>query len=447
MSGAAYVGSALWKQLYVGDVAPLFVYVGDTLVWGATVGDPIELMAGSVGTGRDASTGSNRSATGSMLIDGPSPDRCAVVFVAVSHENWLNDLAAYGALTVTSHLDGQFQRVGDPVFFGQGDPTRTSFQGSVTPFVLMAPSVGLHTITAFCQGAAGWVNSVQFQAQAYKNVLAAGNSVSARVLRDAAPLGLSRPTVRENITLCGVAHDRTGLITGGVSKPLRGSTIGGAVAGAADYLTVLESPLGEMSGHTAFTSVGSGIWGAAAVDLIGYRDGEYVAITTRFDTPGTFTYGIPSGATKLDVIALGSGAGSSGTSIGSSMGAPAGLWSSATFDIGGAEIPPGTTTLSVTVGAGAHWVPTNTPGLPGNLSKVARGGTDLVVAAGGSGSRGVLEGASPGNHTRSDIEYVGGGTAPSNNDGRAPGGGAGGRYEWYASGFGGGDGAVWIRAY
>lgn len=444
----AQIGEIPWGALYMGDVAAVAAYMGDVQVWGPQIGDPIGFLAGSVGFGRNDGTGSDRSAAGTMLIDENAFDRMAVGYVVVSHENWINNVGLYGTFTLSSHLDGPFQRL-ETVFFGQGDTWQTSFQGSITPFVLPYPTVGLHTITAFLQTPAQWVNSLKFQVQAYKNVLAVSNPAVGRVLRDPARLALSRPTARENITLCGVAHDRLPLITDGVNQPVRGATRGGPVLGAGDFLTVLEAPPGNASGAVDFDSVSAGVWAAAAVDLIGYHDGEFNAITTDFREPGTYTYPIPAAATMLDIVTLGSGAGSWGTGFGGSNGAGAGQWSSATIPIGGAQIPPGTTSLTVVVGAGAAAVTSNTAGNLGNPSKVSRAGTDLVVGPGATSTNtGTPVGAGPGNHTRSGIEYIGG--APTDGydqNGNSPGGGGGGRYNWFAPGWPGGHGAVWIRAY
>lgn len=445
--GDLYLGGVEPVAIYLGDKAAVAAYLGTEHIWGPAIGDPIAFINGSMGTGRNAGAGSNRTAVGSMLIDEDAFDRMAIAFVAVSHDAWLNGIGDYGTFTMESHLDGPFQRR-EPVFFGRADQRQVSRQGSLTPFVLPRPSVGLHTITAFVE-APRWATQIEFQVQAYKNVLAVGNQTENWADRTEAKLAVVLETVRENITLCGVAHDRIELVSGGVNKPQRGSTIGGAVGGRGDYLTVLEAPLGTLAPTVSFASVEPAIWGAAAVELIGYQSGAFVPITAQWTTPGTYTYAIPAGATMFDLIACGGGAGSWGSNAGWTYGAEAGKWASTTLAKGSPQIPAGATTLTVVVGSGAPRVTGNTQGQDGQPSKIQRAGTDLLVAAPGTNNNvGTAEGQWAGNHERNGITYFGGApTTGRNQDGNTPGGGAAGRYEWFQPGWAGGDGAVFIRAY
>lgn len=76
--------------------------------------------------------------------------------------------------------------------------------------------------------------------------------------------------------------------------------------------------------------------------------------TTTYETPGTYTFNIPSGAKSLDIICMGGGAGGTNGVIGNGQGGKACAPSSLTVARGTGErdIPPSTTTLTVTVGAG-----------------------------------------------------------------------------------------------
>ena len=204
--GDLYLGGVEPVAIYLGDKAAVAAYLGTEHIWGPAIGDPIAFINGSMGTGRNAGAGSNRTAVGSMLIDEDAFDMMAVAFVAVSHDAWLNGIGDYGTFTMESHLDGPFQRR-EPVFFGRSDERQVSRQGSLTPFVLPRPSVGLHTITAFVE-APRWATQIEFQVQAYKNVLAVGNQTQNWADRTETKLAVVSETVRENITLCGVAHDR-----------------------------------------------------------------------------------------------------------------------------------------------------------------------------------------------------------------------------------------------
>ena len=265
MSGQGHVGDQLWQQVYVGDKLASAVYLGTNHIWGPQVGDPIDFIEGSLGTARNASTGTNKSAIGTMSIPEDDFDRFAVAYVAISHDNWINSVGAYGTFTLTSHLDGPFTRLDTALFGRGGNASRTSRQGSVTPFVLRNPTVGLHTVTAFCSPSQ-WINCIEFQVMAYKNVLAV-SSVNVQITDTANYLTLPKACTVNDVTLCGVAHDR--LTLSGFSYPQRGSTLGGSVKGRADYLTVLEAGLGH-SPFVTFESTTQAILGAAALNLIGY---------------------------------------------------------------------------------------------------------------------------------------------------------------------------------
>lgn len=269
MASTVYPGGVAAQQIWVGDQLAAAAYLGDTHVWGPQAGDPIAALDGSVGTGRNASTGLGRAAVGSMSIGSSQLDMFAVAFVAVSHSNWLNNVGDYGTFTLTSHLDGQFTRL--PSVFCGGSGQR---QGSITPFVLPNPQVGLHTITAYVGGLYQYINSVEFQVQAFYNVLGVGIPFTnfTTSSKNPQPLNVTVPTQAQNQVLCGVGSADGDLFSGTVSQPQLGSTIGGSVGGWCDYLSVLESPAGLTAVN--FTTSATGQWAASAVPLLGYAQSD-----------------------------------------------------------------------------------------------------------------------------------------------------------------------------
>lgn len=182
----------------------------------------------------------------------------------------------------------------------------------------------------------------------------------------------------------------------------------------------------------------------------GYGLGEtYVGgVVSTFSTAGTSGYSIPPWAVSLDVIVLGAGGGGQDGFVFffvpfSGAGGLAGTFSTATLTRGG-NLPGGTSSLSVTVGAGGL------RNAVGASSSVTGTGVTAITAAGGaSGNGGAGAGASPGDQVYHGQTYVGGTTqATLSAAGNAPGGGGGGGTP-PGSGPGGlgADGAVWIFAY
>lgn len=301
MASTVYLGATGAQQIWVGDQLAAAAYLGDTHVWGPQLGDPIATMDGSITSGRNGTKGDGKAAVGSMSIASGQLDMFAIVFVAVSHSNWLNNVGAYGTFTLTSHLDGQFIRL-PSVFCGPGGQR----QGSITPFILPKPTVGLHTLTAYCQTPYQWIDSIEFLGQAYSNVLGAGipQSNFTTSTKKPLPLSVTVPTQVQNIAVCGVGSSTTDILAGSISQPQIGTTVGSRVGGWCDYLSMLQSPLGLAA--PSFTTSASGLYAACAVPLVGYPQSDLptapkvslvhtptgsVLDTTVFDT-GAAHYGI-----------------------------------------------------------------------------------------------------------------------------------------------------------
>ena len=200
--------------------------------------------------------------------------------------------------------------------------------------------------------------------------------------------------------------------------------------------------------------------GGLSIDAVYMAGGSsgFVATEQVFTAPGAFSYTVPAGANKIDVVMLGGGAGSNcgGAGGDEGLGGGAGLWFQTTLTVG-VEVAPGAV-ITGTVGAGGT---AGTPGLTGNpggmgqattipaLSMTAGGG--LAPAAGWSG-----DGRSPGNITWNNRIYYGGAAQPQSGTnsnglpGNAPGGGAcGGRGVVVGSNAAaaGAPGKVWFFAY
>lgn len=172
--------------------------------------------------------------------------------------------------------------------------------------------------------------------------------------------------------------------------------------------------------------------------------------TSPYTTAGTYTYTLPADAVSFDFVAVGGGSGSMGTSFGGSPGGMAGAWNAVSYAVGSTQLPSGTTSLTVVVGAGSAGAPINYFTTdPGGVSTVTSGsGTFLTATGGGGGSGGSTSfGNGPGDYTFKGVTYIGGAPSPPNTNGNAPGGGGGPRPDWFAPGWPGAQGAVWIVAY
>lgn len=170
----------------------------------------------------------------------------------------------------------------------------------------------------------------------------------------------------------------------------------------------------------------------------------YPPVLTTFSTAGTFSYSVPTWATKLDVVVVGGGGGMFTTTTTSTYytGGLAGQWATGTWTA------TGLSTVAVTVGAGGA-----AQGAAYPSSAVATGRTTVSGAggtAGGStygyayassilGSWYYSAGMSPGNTAFNGNTYYGGAAGAAN----APGGGGQGN----PFGGAGAPGAVFILAY
>ena len=164
---------------------------------------------------------------------------------------------------------------------------------------------------------------------------------------------------------------------------------------------------------------------------------SFTATLTTYSTAGSYTYTIPTGCTKVDVVALGGGSGGGGGS-GSGLGNP-GNWAWATVTV--SQVGP---TISGSVGAGGAGGVYG-GGVGGDTTATSTGWSGLV-AAGAQNTGGST--TSPGNISFNGRTYIG---APVisltiGQTGAVPGGGGGPSYYFYAGGAGG-QGEIWFYAY
>jgi hypothetical protein len=145
----------------------------------------------------------------------------------------------------------------------------------------------------------------------------------------------------------------------------------------------------------------------------------------EFTSAGSFTFTVPGGVTEVSAVAVGGGGGSSGcpgTSQGSGVGGGGGALAWASF-----AVTPGEN-LSVVVGGGGSAGALNGNGGNGGTSYVARGGTFLVRAGGGTG----------GDYQGFGSNGTGGGPGGTVLNGSGGSGGSGGNVTFNGGGGGGG---------
>lgn len=182
---------------------------------------------------------------------------------------------------------------------------------------------------------------------------------------------------------------------------------------------------------------------------------QHPAETAEFETAGTFTYNVPSWVIDgdyIDIVPIGAGAGGSylgdltSTVDASYKGGGPGQWSPIRLRYGDAyDIPTGTTTFTVNVGAGGSGAsnthPTHSPahGSAGDNTTVVITGYPTITANGGSPNGTTIDdgpydlaGDTAGNVVHEGVTYFGGAVAPGpavsypGPTGNSPGGGGGG---------------------
>lgn len=205
---------------------------------------------------------------------------------------------------------------------------------------------------------------------------------------------------------------------------------------------------------------------------------QHLPETVEFETAGAHTYNVPSWVEDgdyIDIVPLGGGAGGSysgndGTTFDPSYQAGgAGQWNPIRLQYGdGYDIPTGTTTFTVNIGApgtgGAATHPAHTPahGTDGGDTTVVISGYPTITATGGAHDGSTITsgaylgsnrvGDTPGNVVHQGITYFGGATADSGFPGNSPGGGGGAGISVHGvistdfSGGPGAPGAVYITA-
>ena len=179
----------------------------------------------------------------------------------------------------------------------------------------------------------------------------------------------------------------------------------------------------------------------------GKQTTAFTPTLTTITTAGAYTYTIPTGCTKVDVILLGDGAGSGGGGPGCVAG-QAGTFATATLTVGTTITG---STITGTVGAGGAAGGVYTGGGAGGGTTAAGTGWAGLSASGGvevtDGSRAPGKGA--GTQVFNGRSYVGGGpTTTQPQSGNVPGGGASaGAYGVFEGGNAGAVGAAWFYAY
>ena len=191
---------------------------------------------------------------------------------------------------------------------------------------------------------------------------------------------------------------------------------------------------------------------------VGGGSGGVAPVEQIFTNPGPFTYTVPAGVTRVDVVMVGGGGGSvrGGAGFKDGPGGAAGLWNARTLIVGTDVAAGATLHGNVPFGGDGEAFDGGLPTAGGNanISLTLNGAALLSAAGGAGGGSSSIVGKSPGNYTFNGRFYQGGaetpGTATNGAAGQAPGGGAsGGNGVAVGTNFaaGGAWGRVWFYAY
>lgn len=231
------VGADEAANIFIGSTAVSGIYVGDTQVWSPIASTVLpDPSPNSFGWARTTGYSHTMEAESDLTVSA-GRDRRLLVWLVLSHTNWLNDMGGGGynsGLSVTSHLDGAFTRL-DTVWVG----SVSQRLGSISLFELDDPTPGLHTILGRIGGSSGQVDCVQWVGQAYRHV-AAVTAVSLTTLNNTN--GALANTVTGgsagDLAVCGAAFDSAPT---GLSGTQRGTTIGASVPGATDFAAMMDA--------------------------------------------------------------------------------------------------------------------------------------------------------------------------------------------------------------
>lgn len=180
----------------------------------------------------------------------------------------------------------------------------------------------------------------------------------------------------------------------------------------------------------------------------------HAPIVSSFTTVGTHTVQIPVQCQRIDIVLIGGG-GSGQTGSGAinqaGKGGIHGTWAAITL-VRGIDIPWTDQSVSVTVGAGGSQPANSDHAGPnaGSASTATAGGSQVLTAAGGTGTGDQQNGRPVPAFTHQGVTYNGGNSGTGNaGAGQAPGGaGAGGNGGIFGSrtrGGVGGAGGAWVR--
>ena len=163
-----HIGAGEAANVYLGAEQVTGIYVGDTMVWSPIASQVIaDPGAGSLGSARSTGYNYTRTASGPLTVSA-GRDRTIVLWLAMSHTNWLNTLGTGGynnGLAASSHLDGPFTMRASTFMGSSGQR-----MGSLSLWTLDDPTPGLHTITGGVSGSDGQLDAAMWVAQSFRHV-------------------------------------------------------------------------------------------------------------------------------------------------------------------------------------------------------------------------------------------------------------------------------------
>lgn len=246
------------KSIFAGTTPLVKAFLGDTQVWAPNSGLPVDFVTAA--SARNGSAGANRSCSAPVDVDN-NDDVYMLVLGGIGHVNWINSIATYGTMTVSSHLDGNLTYLGGVQNGATGSRQGAALAWGMRPTTLAAS----HTINMFVQSPSQWVECIEFTVLIYRYVAAVGAVTTyTRDGTSAAVAANVLSTSTQDKAVFGLVGGAIPTVTAGTQR----QQIGASETGQGDYLTALDKIGGAPS--VPFAASNAHVHCGVGVNLLGY---------------------------------------------------------------------------------------------------------------------------------------------------------------------------------